>query len=73
MPLAMVTSSSEEVDYLMAKDATEETREDEDKLDEDAVKDAVEDAAMNTRIELSYQMSYVTLKMNNGPHSKTIK
>ena len=54
MPLAMVTSSSEEVDYLMAKDATEETREDEDKLDEDAVKDAVEDAAMNTRIELSY-------------------
>ena len=44
-----------------------------DEVEEDTSKEVVEGEVENMKIELTYQMSPVTLKIQSGPHSKTIQ
>ena len=44
-----------------------------DTLEEDMVEEVVEEAAAHMKMELTSQISPVTLKIKTGPHSKTIQ
>ena len=43
------------------------------KVEEDMYKEAVEGAAVHMKVELTYQISPVTLKILSWPHSQTIQ
>ena len=60
----MVVSMSE----VVAEDVEEEV----DKVEEDTPKEVVEGAAMHMKMELTSQMSPVTLRIHSWPHSQTI-
>ena len=57
----------------MAEVAAEDVEEKLDTLEEDMVEEVVEEAAAHMKMELTSQISPVTLKIKTGPHSKTIQ
>ena len=63
MLLAVETVAVEEVDVSMAEVAAEDTEEEVDKVEEDTAEEVVEEAAEHIKMELTYQMSPVTLKI----------
>ena len=44
-----------------------------DEVEEDTSKEVVEGAAAQIKMELTSQMSPITLNIQSGPHSQTIK
>ena len=64
----METVATEEVDVSMAEDVDEEV----DKVEGNAPNAVVKGAVTHMKMELTYQMSPVTLKIQSGPHSQTI-
>ena len=44
-----------------------------DELEEEMYKEVVEEEAAQMKMELTYQMSPVTFKIQSGPHSQTIQ
>ena len=73
MLLAVETVAVEEVDVSMAYVAAEDAEEEVDELEEDRSEEVMEEAAVNTKTELVSHMSPITLKIQSGPHSQTIK
>ena len=73
MLLAVNTMAEEEVDLLMAEVLVEDVEEDVDEVEEDTYKDVSEGAAAHMKMELTSQMSPVTLKIHSGTHSQTIQ
>ena len=63
MTLAMVTAAAEEWDDSMFKDASEDVEEEVDEEEED-----VEEVAAHMKMQMIYQMSPITLKINIGSH-----
>ena len=63
----------EEVDVSMAEVAAEDVQEDMDEVDEYTAKQFVEEATAHIKMELTFQMSPVTLKIQSGPHSQRIQ
>ena len=57
------------MEEVVAEDVEEEV----DEVEEDMYKEVVEGAAAHMKIELTYQMSLVTLKIHSGPHSEKIQ
>ena len=72
MLLDVKTVVAEEVDVLMAEVLAEDAEEEVDKVEEYTTDEVVEEAAEHKKMELIYQMSPVTLKIQSGPHSQTI-
>ena len=67
------TVATEEVDISMAEVAEEDVEEEVDKVEEDMPEEVVEGAAAHMKMELTSQMSPITLKIQSGPHYKTIQ
>ena len=57
----------------MAKDATWYVGEEADEVEEEISKEVVEEAVAHVKMELTYHMSPITLKILSGPHSQTIQ
>ena len=72
MILAVETVAAEEVDVSMSEVAAKDVEEDLDKGEEDTSKEVVERAAAHMKMELTSQMSSITLKIQSGPHSQKI-
>ena len=72
MLLDVETVSEEEVDVSMSEVAEEDVEEDMDTVEEGTAKEVVEEAEAHMKMELTYQMPPVTLKIKSGPHSQTI-
>ena len=68
MLMAVETVVAEEVDVLMVEEGDEELYE----VEEDTPKEVVERSKEHIKIELSSQMSPVTLNIYSGPHSQKI-
>ena len=73
MLLAMETVATEEVDVSMEEIVTEDAEAEVDKVEEDMSKEIVEGAEAHMKMELTSQMSPVTLNIKSGPHSQTIQ
>ena len=73
MILAVENVSAEEVDVSMAEVSEEDVKEEVDEVLEDTAKEFVEEAAAHIKMELKYQMSPVTLRIQSGPHSQMIQ
>ena len=73
MILAVENVSAEEVDVSMAEVSEEDVKEEVDGVLEDTAKEFVEEAAAHIKMELKYQMSPVTLRIQSGPHSQMIQ
>ena len=71
--LAVETVAAEEVDVSMAEIAAEDVEEEAGELKEDTDEEVVEEAAAHMKMELTSQMSPVTLKIQIGSHSQTIQ
>ena len=55
----------------MAKDATWYVGEEAEEVEEEISKEVVEEAVAHIKMELTYHMSPITLKMQIGPNSQT--
>ena len=64
--LAVETAAAEEVDVSMSEVAAEDVEEEVDESEEDTSKELVEGAAVHMKMEFTYQMSPVTLKVHSG-------
>ena len=73
MLLAVETVASEEGDVSMSEVVAEDMEEDVGKLEEDTSKEVMEGKKKHMKIELTYQMSPVTLNIQSGTHSQTIQ
>ena len=73
MMLDMETMATEEVDVSMSEVVEEDVEEEVDELEEDMSKEVVEGAAAHMKMELTSQISPVTLNINSGPQSQTIQ
>ena len=67
------TVDTEEVDISMTEVVAEDAEEEVDEVDEETSKEVVEGAAEHMKMELTYQMSHVTLKIQSRPHYQTIQ
>ena len=67
------TVETEEVEVSMAEVVAEDVEEDVEEVQEDTSKDVVEEAVAHMKMELTYQMSPVTLKIQSRPHSQNIQ
>ena len=67
------TALAEEVDVSIVEVAVEDVEEDVEEVEEDTSEEVVEKATMYMKMELTYQMSPVTLKIQSGPHFKMIQ
>ena len=67
------TVAMENVEVSMVEVTEEDMDEEVDEVEEDMSEEVVEEAAANTKIELTSQMSPVTLKIHSGPHYQTIQ
>ena len=72
MLLALEAVAAGEVDISMAEAVAEDVEEYLEEVEEDTSKDFMEGEAAHIKIELTYQMSPVTLKIQSGAHSQTI-
>ena len=57
----------------MSEVVEEDVEEEVDELEEDMSKEVVEGAAAHMKMELTSQISPVTLNINSGPQSQTIQ
>ena len=73
MLLDVETVAVEELDVSMAEVVEEDVEEEVDELEEDTSKEVVEGAEAHMKMELTYHMSPVTLKIQSGPHYQTIQ
>ena len=73
MLMSVETVAAEEVDFSMVEVVAEDVEEEVDEVEEDTYKDVVEGAAEHMKMELTSQMSPVTLKIQSEPHSQTIQ
>ena len=72
MMLAMKTAAAEYVGVSMAEVMAEDLEEEVDEVEEDTSGEVVEGEVTHMKMELTPQMSPVTLKIKNRPHSQTI-
>ena len=73
MLLDVETVVAEEVYVSMAEFVEEDVEEKVDEVDEDTSNEVVEGAAAYIKMELTSQMSPITLKIQSGPHYQTIQ
>ena len=73
MMIAVETVATEEVDVSMAEFLAEDVEEYVDKVEEDTAEEVLEKAAPHMKMELTSQISPVTLKIQSGPHSQMIQ
>ena len=73
MLLAVETVAAEEVDVSMSEVVSEDVEEEVDEGEEDTSKEVVEGTAAHMKMEFTYQMLPITLKIQRGPHSQTIQ
>ena len=71
--LALETVAAEEVEVSMEEVVAEDVEEEVYKVEEETSKEVLEGATAHMKMELTYQMSPITLKIQSGPHSKTIE
>ena len=57
----------------MSEVPEEDVEEEVDKVEEDMAEEVVEETAANMKMELTYKMSPVTLKIQSGPQYQTIQ
>ena len=69
----METVSEEEMDVSMSDVVAEDVEEEMDKVEEDTSKEVVEGSADHMKMELTSQMSPITLKIQSGPHYQKIQ
>ena len=73
MMLAVEPVAAEEVDVSMSEVVTKGVEEEVDELEEDTSKEVVKVATVHIKMELTFHMSLVTLKIQSKPHSQTIQ
>ena len=73
MLLDVETVAAEYVDVSMAEVVAEEVEEEVDEVEEETSEEVVEGSAAHIKMELTSQMSPITLKIQSGPHSQTIQ
>ena len=73
MLLDVETVEAEEVDISMAEIVEADVEEEVDEVEEDTPNEVAEGAAAHMKMELSSQMSHVTLNIQSGPHSQKIQ
>ena len=71
MLLGVETVSAEEVDVSMAYFLADNLKEEVDEVEEDMAEDIMEEAAAHMKMELISQLSFITLKIQGGPHYLT--
>ena len=73
MLMVVDTMAAEEVGVSMAEAVEEDAEEEVYKVEEETSKEVLEGATAHMKMELTYQMSPITLKIQSGPHSQTIQ
>ena len=73
MLLAVETVAAKEANVSMAEVMVEDVEEYVDKVEEDTSNEVAEGAAAHMKMELTYQMSPVTLRITSGIHSQTLQ
>ena len=73
MLLSVETMGAEEVDVSISEVLVEDVGEEVGEVQEETSEEVVEAAAAHMKIELTSQISPVTLKIQSGPHSQTIQ
>ena len=73
MILAAETVAEEAMEFLMSEVTAEDVEKEVENLDEDTADEVLEEAVAHMKMELTSQMSPVTLKIWIGLHSETIQ
>ena len=73
MLLSVETMGAEEVDVSISEVLVEDVGEEVGEVQEETSEEVVDGAAAHMKMELTYQISPVPLKIQSGPHSQTIQ